>query len=153
MSRSYGIAFIACSSLHFFCGCFLRGLVSFANSPIEYESFYKQVYLPPKMGPKSVLPLGVNLRVMEMNGALHTLHSYKTGASPSDAVWCNTQDTPFLLGGIISLKGIHSANSKPQQQDDRWRLCRTNETNTHTFFFINIAYKNPPPKFLKIASR
>ena len=66
---------------------------------------YKQICLANKWDFTILSQNGQGINCYE--GALHNPQSYKTRASPSDAVQCHYQDTPFWHG-LSTLEGIQS---------------------------------------------
>ena len=77
----------------------------FAHSPIEYEYFLKGfIWL---IGTINPFPSGPGSNGNE--GVLHISQTSRTGASPSDAVKCHTQDTR----SIWSIDGILTGTINP----------------------------------------
>ena len=82
-----------CFSLFFLFFCFyLAGGFCFLHSPIEYDSFLKQIYLTLTV---NTTPGQSRPRNNPNEAVLHTSKNSRTEASPSDLVLYHTQDTPL----------------------------------------------------------
>ena len=90
MPIGYRIAFVICSYLHFLCSCFIRGF--FLHMVLLKK--IKQIYL---------ILIGATTPdqcAFESNGnerLIDTPHSFRTGASPSDAVNVKPKTSLFFV--------------------------------------------------------
>ena len=92
--------------MFFVCLFFCFFWLLFSHGPVEVESFLNGSIWPQDGTLTSTINPGqVGSRNNINNIVSHTPKISRTGTTPSDAVLCHTQDTPFWVGGSYPSAG------------------------------------------------
>ena len=83
-----------------------------SSIPIKYKSFLNRSIWPIYETLTGTTTSGQSGPGSNGNeGVFHTTQISRTGVSPSDVVWCYTQEPlPFFVGGVLLLCRVYSQN-------------------------------------------
>ena len=145
------------SYLHFLCSC-LRDFFTLSKWDLQIKTFYKLLYNKYKTFHMNqtnenykclnryIWPIDRTLsgtaifaqREPESNGnkgLLHTLHRFRTGASPSNAVYCHTQDTSSIWPIDRTLTGTTTLDQSGTESNGNTLLIASELEIYHQIIF------------------